>query len=544
MDLNDDQTKPMAGDLPGLPRRTEWQVLFFELFVAVSLSVAFFFLVRPCFETGDLINRYLFTCGSKSLYQMDQPIMGMHWNGRLGGLLLTGRLVDFSLNNEETAQQNLRQMGNAFAFYQTFWLLALFLAVIFALRDALLINLGIFAGLMYNFSPASGPYFFPWDMPAMFFFTIAILFFEWRKLWLMAVTICAGCFFKETVLVCALLVLFAGDWKWGKRVLVFLGILMVYVIGKRFLLDRLNLGIPVSSVGDTTSLSWIFSPTAIAGSIMGNLKVLFSPTLNNVIFANAGTLVAVLVLCWRRQFLPYMTVILAYIAGLVLVPLTPPGITEPRVFMQVLPLSFILLNEWRMLVSASKSTADSASVIASKWVTRPMVCLLGPMVIFLIVICGSVGARQYFVVSRNFNAYDAETKLARDYMNKKQLPDALEHEEKALRLRPNSITALNNVAWLRATASDASLRDGKEAVELAERACALTKNKESVPLTTLAAAYAEDGRFDDAIAVANQAIELAKEKGETNVVEMNKQLLQLYMGQKAYRQSDSAQTNH
>jgi tetratricopeptide (TPR) repeat protein len=86
---------------------------------------------------------------------------------------------------------------------------------------------------------------------------------------------------------------------------------------------------------------------------------------------------------------------------------------------------------------------------------------------------------------------------------------ALLREE--LSRNPDSAMALNNLAVLLATAPEAGLRNGAEAVQLAERACALTANRNPVLLTTLAAAYAEAGRFEEAIQTAQQAIKFARE---------------------------------
>jgi protein O-mannosyl-transferase len=100
--------------------------------------------------------------------------------------------------------------------------------------------------------------------------------------------------------------------------------------------------------------------------------------------------------------------------------------------------------------------------------------------------------------------------------------------EAAVRLEPDSIEALNNLAWLRATHPDPELRNGPQAVELAERACRLTQEKQTVILGTLAAAYAEAGRFEDAVAWADKACASAAEKGESGLLERNGELMKMY----------------
>jgi tetratricopeptide (TPR) repeat protein len=81
---------------------------------------------------------------------------------------------------------------------------------------------------------------------------------------------------------------------------------------------------------------------------------------------------------------------------------------------------------------------------------------------------------------------------------------ALEHWRAAVRLRPNNATALRRVAWILAT--NAELRDGPEALALAVRALLLTHSQDCATLDTLAAAYAENRRFEDAITTARRAV--------------------------------------
>jgi tetratricopeptide (TPR) repeat protein len=87
--------------------------------------------------------------------------------------------------------------------------------------------------------------------------------------------------------------------------------------------------------------------------------------------------------------------------------------------------------------------------------------------------------------------------------------EAVAHYQKALELRPNFVQACNNLAWILATASDASLRNGPKAVELAQRANTLSGGQNSVILGTLAAAYAQAGQFGEAVKTIEKALPLA-----------------------------------
>jgi Flp pilus assembly protein TadD len=108
-----------------------------------------------------------------------------------------------------------------------------------------------------------------------------------------------------------------------------------------------------------------------------------------------------------------------------------------------------------------------------------------------------------------------------------------------LTLKPgpsDQITALNNLAWLLATCPDDSVRNGNEAVQHAEEACHLTSFKQPTFINTLAAAYAEAGRFPDAVATAENAINLAKATGNTSCANFCEQLLPFYRAGKAYHE--------
>ena len=114
--------------------------------------------------------------------------------------------------------------------------------------------------------------------------------------------------------------------------------------------------------------------------------------------------------------------------------------------------------------------------------------------------------------------------------------EAVAQYREALRLNPNLARALNNLAWVLAASPDAGLRNGAEAVRLAERACALTHDGEPLFIGTLAAAYAEAGRFPEAVITAEKAEQLATNTGLTAVAAENRQWLELYRAGKPYHE--------
>jgi protein O-mannosyl-transferase len=95
--------------------------------------------------------------------------------------------------------------------------------------------------------------------------------------------------------------------------------------------------------------------------------------------------------------------------------------------------------------------------------------------------------------------------------------DAATHLEKALRIDPRLMNAEVNLAWVLATSSDGSLRNGARAVQLSEDVMNRAGHPNAIVLRTLAAAYAEAGRFNDAINAAQQAIEIARATGNNGL---------------------------
>jgi len=94
-----------------------------------------------------------------------------------------------------------------------------------------------------------------------------------------------------------------------------------------------------------------------------------------------------------------------------------------------------------------------------------------------------------------------------------QIREGVEEWQKVLEIQPDNGNALNNLAWVLATAPDDSLRDGSRAVQLAEQALQISGDRIPIVFRTLAAAYAENQQFPQAIETAQQGLELANKQG-------------------------------
>ena len=133
---------------------------------------------------------------------------------------------------------------------------------------------------------------------------------------------------------------------------------------------------------------------------------------------------------------------------------------------------------------------------------------------------------------RNADAY-YDRGLA--FGKKKQFKKAILDYSETVRIDPSRSWAYNNRAWIWATCPDATIRDGKLAVESATRACELTEWKDALHLGTVAAACAEAGDFESAMKWQTKANSLYanadnREKGQAR--------LKLYEDKKPYRVAD------
>ncbi len=100
--------------------------------------------------------------------------------------------------------------------------------------------------------------------------------------------------------------------------------------------------------------------------------------------------------------------------------------------------------------------------------------------------------------------------LARSSVADGRLGEAIEHLREAVRLAPRLTAARNDLAWILATAADASLRNPEEALQLAESIGSADQLSSANQLDTLAAAYAAAGRREDAVRAAERAVALAQ----------------------------------
>ncbi|MFI4982082.1 MAG: tetratricopeptide repeat protein, partial [Nevskiales bacterium] len=122
--------------------------------------------------------------------------------------------------------------------------------------------------------------------------------------------------------------------------------------------------------------------------------------------------------------------------------------------------------------------------------------------------------------------------LASAYAQAGQPGAAITQLDALLHQQPDSPALEVALAWLLATADDAQVRDGGRALQLAEDADRRTNHDDPDVLNALAAAYAETGRFSEAVATAERALATARRKGQTALLDaLPARLAQYHAGQ-------------
>jgi hypothetical protein len=221
----------------------------------------------------------------------------------------------------------------------------------------------------------------------------------------------------------------------------------------------------------------------------------------------ALTAISVVVLVWRRTCPAVLVGWFWYLGMLV------PVIGLVQVGAQAMADHYTYLPQIGLCIAL----AWEAMHVVRSWPYRRWVCGVGSVLILAILMACAWRQTTYW--------HDTETLWAH-----------------AVACTSRNARACNNVAWLRATSPDASMRNAKEAVDLARQAVRLSNGRVPIFLDTLAAAYAEAGRFPDAVKTARMAMRLAVQQKQQTLAEALRTEIALYEARKPLRQALPAPT--
>ncbi|MCP4195261.1 MAG: redoxin domain-containing protein [Planctomycetaceae bacterium] len=146
-------------------------------------------------------------------------------------------------------------------------------------------------------------------------------------------------------------------------------------------------------------------------------------------------------------------------------------------------------------------------------------------------------ATQHFRMARRIEPQTVgpEMMLGQWYEGRGEYEVACRYYVAAMKISPDNLPAMNNLAWLLATCPDDTIRDGEQALRLAKTAAEITQGRHPAALDTWAASLAENGEYDQASQVAQRAVELAKRQTHYNLAGQIEVRRRLYRQGSPYR---------
>lgn len=302
-----------------------------EVIITIGLLACSFVLVRQFAVgvPGNSTNLWCFSAGSTHSYHLQQP--GDGWKGRTFAFMTAGWCFDHATTVE--------QYMNDFGLYQCAWIALMFAVSMMAFRhpQSLMINLLIFAGVIWNVTPDSSLYWYSWDLSSAFFMLLTFVLFDRRQYWLMLMAVCVGTMFKETMLVCFWMFLFVPV-QWWKRLSLAVAPWIFYALVKHVMLAGLGLNVATFSENQN---DWKTTNTDIGPFHKPeyNLVHLFSPVVDLPLLMNCGCILALVFCLWRKRFVPYLLPLGSFVGGI----MAMGTVTEYHDFVQIIPVCAMIV---------------------------------------------------------------------------------------------------------------------------------------------------------------------------------------------------------
>ena len=307
---------------------------FVCVFVALSLAVTYYYIVKPLAMgiPGNATNFWVFSAMSKADPHLNTiyPV----WRSRVGGMWISGRLVDSAVKDDKLQIEDIQRVFGA---YHAVWLFIFFLMLIFLADDPLFVITACFACMLYMFTPKADFYSYPWDMPAMTFFTLNYLLWRKKQYNLMLLAMIIGYLFKETIILSGILYFFTELPKWHKVRYLAATAIIAFVM-------KVAITLGVDGKISLVTSQFIANPQdKTTLTFYSNIKELIKPSLNHFIFVNGGTYIISLFLPMRTRIEKGTKAVIgifslaAFLAG---------GLREFRIMLDILPISVLAIREY------------------------------------------------------------------------------------------------------------------------------------------------------------------------------------------------------
>ena len=310
--------------LPFSPKQ-DWKLLVSFAVVLCALTISLHSEMTQLQQKRDLLRNFEF--GEKTFIHYEK--VRKEFRPRIGSTSLV------RLFHTEDAKVMRERIATYFA------LSFVALSVVFLLidlRSSFFLMLGSFASLQYILvDPAWGWNWYPWDMTAIFWSALALLFALRRNRWGLLIALLAGVFFKETVIVMGLFFLFFDTLSARQRVIwAAVSIVLAYGI-------RVGIEYAISNPMLWEAYSYrLYNRKDMDLRWQANLKYIFSLRLQHFVWINLGTMLLVFLLPARDAILRgFKFVLICFCGGLFLA----GTMAETRIFLEALPGSLLILSE-------------------------------------------------------------------------------------------------------------------------------------------------------------------------------------------------------
>jgi hypothetical protein len=316
---------------------------FVCLFVALSLAVTYYYIVKPFAmgTPGNGTNFWVFSAMSKANPHLNAiyPV----WRSRIGGMWISGKLVDSVVKD---GQLRIDAAQLVFGIYHSVWLFLFFAMLIFLVDDPLFAITACFACMLYMFTPKASYYAYPWDIPGMTFFTLNYLLWRRKSYNLMLAVMVVGYAFKETIILSGILFFFTDLTKWNK---------VRYLAATAAIAFFMKIGITLAIDGKISLVTNQF----ISGTQKNpfkdstfflNIKELTTPSLNHFIFVNGGTFIISLLLPIRTKIERGTKAVIGIFS---LAALLAGALNEFRIMLDILPISILAIREYFVISSGN-----------------------------------------------------------------------------------------------------------------------------------------------------------------------------------------------